>query len=65
MPSFDLWDEAPASKAKLIIIDECSMVDDELGRDLKSFGVPCLCWVIPPNCRPSPAVDFSRKQNPT
>src|SRR3954462_14766657 len=26
-PSFELWDEAPASKAKLIIIDECSMVD--------------------------------------
>ncbi len=42
MPSFDLWDEAPASKAKLIIIDECSMVDEELGRDLKSFGVPML-----------------------
>src|SRR4249920_3788676 len=42
MPSFDLWDEAPASKAKLIVIDECSMVDEELGRDLKSFGVPLL-----------------------
>src|SRR5262247_621487 len=26
-PSFELWDEAPASKAKLIVIDECSMVD--------------------------------------
>ncbi len=42
VPSFDLWDEAPASKAKLIVIDECSMVDAELGRDLKSFGVPLL-----------------------
>src|SRR6476469_3465163 len=42
IPSFDLWDEAPASKAKLIIIDECSMVDAELGRDLMSFGVPVL-----------------------
>jgi exodeoxyribonuclease V len=41
-PSFDLWNEAPASKAKLIIIDECSMVDAELGRDLMSFGVPVL-----------------------
>src|ERR1700761_2396602 len=39
-PSFELWDDAPASKAKLIVIDECSMVDEELGRDLKSFGVP-------------------------
>ena len=42
VPSFDLWDEAPASKAKLIVIDECSMVDGELGRDLMSFGVPVL-----------------------
>ena len=42
MPSFDLWDDAPASKAKLIVIDECSMVDGELGRDLMSFGVPVL-----------------------
>jgi exodeoxyribonuclease-5 len=41
-PSFDLWDEAPASKASLIVIDECSMVDAELGRDLLSFGTPLL-----------------------
>src|SRR6201993_2182639 len=41
-PSFELWDEAPASKARLIVIDECSMVDAELGRDLLSFGVPVL-----------------------
>ena len=41
-PSFQLWDEAPASKAKLIVIDECSMVDEELARDLKSFAVPLL-----------------------
>src|SRR5690349_23112878 len=42
VPDFVLWDEAPASEAKLIIIDECSMVDAELGRDLMSFGVPVL-----------------------
>ena len=41
-PSFELWDDAPASKASLIVIDECSMVDAELGRDLLSFGVPVL-----------------------
>ncbi len=42
VPSFDLWDDAPASKARLIVIDECSMVDAELARDLMSFGVPLL-----------------------
>src|SRR2546426_1952273 len=41
-PSFELWDDAPASKAKLIVIDECSMVDAELGRDLMSFDCPLL-----------------------
>src|SRR6516164_2611569 len=41
-PSFELWADAPAAKAKLIVIDECSMVDAELGRDLMSFGVPLL-----------------------
>jgi exodeoxyribonuclease-5 len=41
-PTFELWDDAPASKAKLIVIDECSMVDEELGRDEMSFGVQVL-----------------------
>src|SRR5262247_3344799 len=41
-PTFELWDEAPASKARLIVIDECSMVDAELAHDLMSFGVPLL-----------------------
>jgi exodeoxyribonuclease-5 len=41
-PNFELWDDAPVSKAALIVIDECSMVDAELGRDLMSFGVPVL-----------------------
>ncbi len=41
-PSFVLNKESAASKASLIIIDECSMVDEELGRDLLSFGTPVL-----------------------
>lgn len=41
-PMFTLRHDAPASKADLIIIDECSMVDEELGRDLLSFGKPVL-----------------------
>lgn len=41
-PSFTLWDDAPAARAKLIVIDECSMVDADLGRDLLSFGAPLL-----------------------
>ena len=41
-PTFVLNPEGAASKAKLIVIDECSMVDEELGRALLSFGVPVL-----------------------
>jgi len=39
---FTLRRDAPASKADLIIIDECSMVDEELGKDLLTFGKPVL-----------------------
>jgi exodeoxyribonuclease V len=41
-PIFELNEGGPAAKARLIIIDECSMVDLELGRDLLSFGKPVL-----------------------
>src|SRR5437870_6859584 len=51
-PSFELWDEAPASKAKLIVIDECSMVDAELGRDLLSFVTPPLVLGDPAQLAP-------------
>jgi exodeoxyribonuclease-5 len=41
-PVFEINKDGPAAKARLIIIDECSMVDSELGRDLLSFGKPVL-----------------------
>src|ERR1700691_5070343 len=42
VPTFVLNEESAAAKASLIVIDECSMVDEELGRDLLSFGKPVL-----------------------
>jgi exodeoxyribonuclease-5 len=41
-PTFALNRQSPVARAKLIIVDECSMVDQELGRDLMSFGTPIL-----------------------
>ena len=41
-PNFTLNEEGPAAKAGLIVIDECSMVDEDLARDLLSFGKPVL-----------------------
>ncbi len=41
-PLFILNRDSDVQGAKLIIIDECSMVDEELGRDLESFGTRIL-----------------------
>jgi len=63
-PSFQLWDDAPASKAKLIIIDECSMVDEELGRDLMSFGTPLLVLGDPAQLPPIQGAGFFTNAEP-
>src|SRR5215475_887427 len=63
-PSFELWDDAPASKAKLIVIDECSMVDAELGRDLMSFGVPVLVLGDPAQLPPIQGGGFFTENEP-
>lgn len=64
VPSFELWDDAPASKARLIIIDECSMVDAELGRDLLSFGVPVLVLGDPAQLPPIQGAGFFTESAP-
>ena len=64
VPSFELWDDAPASKAKLIVIDECSMVDAELGRDLMSFGVPLLVLGDPAQLPPVSGGGFFTNSEP-
>ena len=64
VPNFDLWDDAPASKAALIVIDECSMVDAELGRDLKSFGVPLLVLGDPAQLPPIQGGGFFTEETP-
>src|ERR1700680_1540653 len=63
-PSFELWDGAPASNAELIIIDECSMVDAELGRDLMSFGVPVLVLGDPAQLPPIQGGGFFTEAEP-
>jgi exodeoxyribonuclease V len=63
-PSFELWSTAPASKAKLIVIDECSMVDAELARDLMSFGVPLLVLGDPAQLPPIQGGGFFTAASP-
>src|SRR6516165_7638758 len=63
-PRFELWDDSPASDAKLIVIDECSMVDAELGRDLKSFNVPLLVLGDPAQLPPIQGGGFFTEGTP-
>src|SRR5687767_2078640 len=41
-PIFGLNPDSELSEAKLLIVDECSMVNEELGSDVLSFGVKVL-----------------------
>jgi exodeoxyribonuclease-5 len=63
-PQFVLNRQSPASKASLIIIDECSMVDEELGRDLLSFGQPVLVLGDPAQLPPVKGGGFFTEVEP-
>jgi len=63
-PTFALWDDSPVADAKLIVIDECSMVDAEIGRDLMSFGVPVLVLGDPAQLPPIQGGGFFTEAEP-
>jgi exodeoxyribonuclease-5 len=63
-PRFVLNRSGPASKAALIVIDECSMVDEELGRDLLSFGAPVLVLGDPAQLPPVKGGGFFTEAEP-
>lgn len=63
-PQFVINRQSPAAKAELIIIDECSMVDEELGRDLLSFGQPVLVLGDPAQLPPVKGGGFFTQSEP-
>ncbi|MFV0279406.1 MAG: ATP-dependent RecD-like DNA helicase [Rhodoblastus sp.] len=63
-PSFELNEDAPAAAASLIVIDECSMVDEELGRDLLSFGKKVLVLGDPAQLPPVKGGGFFTAADP-
>lgn len=63
-PEFVLDHNSPARNAALIIIDECSMVDDELGADLLSFGRPVLVLGDPAQLPPVKGGGFFTEHKP-
>lgn len=63
-PTFSLNRQSPVAQAKLIVIDECSMVDEQLGRDLMSFGTPILVLGDPGQLPPISGGGFFTEQPP-
>ena len=63
-PTFVLNNESPAAKADLIIIDECSMVDEDLGKDLLSFGTKILVLGDPAQIPPVKGGGFFTEAEP-
>lgn len=63
-PTFSLNRQSPISRAKLVIIDECSMVDEQLGRDLMSFGTPLLVLGDPGQLPPISGGGFFTEHEP-
>ncbi len=63
-PTFSLNRQSPISRAKLVIVDECSMVDEQLGRDLLSFGTPILVLGDPAQLPPISGGGFFTEHEP-
>ncbi len=63
-PMFSINRQSPLSKAALIVIDECSMVDEQLGKDLMSFGTPILVLGDPGQLPPVSGGGFFTEQEP-
>jgi exodeoxyribonuclease V len=62
--SFVLNEDSAVARSKLVIIDECSMVDAELGRDLLSFGKPVLVLGDPGQLPPIKSGGFFTSAEP-
>lgn len=63
-PTFSLNRQSPVAQAKLIVVDECSMVDEQLGRDLMSFGTPILVLGDPGQLPPISGGGFFTEHEP-
>jgi ATP-dependent exoDNAse (exonuclease V) alpha subunit len=63
-PLFTLNKNSEVAKAALVIVDECSMVDEELGKDLLSFGTPLLVLGDPAQLPPVKGGGFFTESEP-
>lgn len=57
-PSFSINLDSDLRRAKLLVLDECSMVDEEIAKDLLSFEVPILALGDPGQLPPVRGTGF-------
>jgi exodeoxyribonuclease-5 len=63
-PGFLLNENSDAAHAKLIVVDECSMVDARIGHDLLTFNTPVLVLGDPAQLPPVMGGGFFTEQEP-
>lgn len=63
-PNFVLNRQSDVAKADLLVVDECSMVDEELGRDVLSFGTKVLVLGDPAQLPPIKGGGFFTEHEP-
>lgn len=63
-PTFILNEDSALAEARLVIVDECSMVDEALGRDLLSFGKQVLVLGDPAQLPPVRGGGFFTQAEP-
>ena len=63
-PQFVLNRQSAAANAQLIVVDECSMVDEDLGRDLLGFGTPVLVLGDPAQLPPVKGAGYFTEHPP-
>lgn len=61
---FELNTESELRDAALLIVDECSMVDERIGKDLLSFGTPILVLGDPAQLPPPSGAGFFTNADP-
>lgn len=64
VPEWEINPDSPVRYAKLVIVDECSMVNEELARDLLSFGTPVLVLGDPAQLPPVSGAGFFTEHAP-
>lgn len=63
-PVFGLWRDSPLWSAKLLVLDECSMIGQKEARDLLSFGTKILVLGDPGQLPPIKSAGYFTSQKP-